>query len=38
MIVITQNPAGRIYKNLLDFAFDYCDEFQLVVRNRMGSL
>lgn len=38
MIAITQNPKGRIYKELLDFAFDYCDEFQLVVRNRMGSL
>lgn len=38
MIVITQNPTGKTYKNLLDFAFDYCDEFQLVVRKRMGSL
>ena len=38
MMIITKNPSGKIYKKLLDFAFEYCDEFQLVVRKRMGSL
>lgn len=30
---ITSNPKDKIYRDLMDLAFDICDEFILVVRN-----
>lgn len=37
MISIEKNPQGKIYEQLIDLAFDICDEFHLVVRKDMGS-
>lgn len=38
MIVIDSNPKQQTYVDLLDLAFDICDEFHLVLRNDMGPL
>nr|WP_084778783.1 hypothetical protein [Nosocomiicoccus ampullae] len=33
MISVTENPSGKTYEALLDFLFETCDTFQLVVRT-----
>ncbi|KFN03283.1 hypothetical protein [Bacillus clarus] len=38
MIVIDSNPKQQPYSDLLDLAFDICDEFHFVLRNDMGPL
>ncbi|MEY8350758.1 stage III sporulation protein AH [Bacillus cereus] len=38
MIIIDSNPKNEVYSNLLDLAFEICDEFHLVLRKDMGSL
>lgn len=38
MIIIEHNPKNDVYKNLIDVAFEICDQFHLVLRNDMGTL
>ncbi|MDQ0163272.1 stage III sporulation protein AH [Aeribacillus alveayuensis] len=38
MIVIDSNPKDKVYSQLIDLAFEICDEFHLVLRKDMGSL
>jgi hypothetical protein len=33
MVIITKNPKDEVYRNLIDLAFDVCDEFVLVVHT-----
>lgn len=35
VILIASNPRDKIYTDLIDLAFQVCDEFILVVRNEM---
>ncbi|RWR11885.1 stage III sporulation protein AH [Siminovitchia fortis] len=37
MIFIEKDPQGKVYEQLIDLAFDICDEFHLVVRKDLGS-
>lgn len=37
MIIIEQDPRGTVYEQLIDLAFEICDEFHLVVRKDLGS-
>lgn len=31
MIIISKNPKGRVYRRLIDVAFEHCDMFELVL-------
>lgn len=36
-LYIQEDPKDRVYLELIDLAFEICDEFHLVVRKNMGS-
>lgn len=38
MIIIKQDPKQDVYKNLIDVAFEICDQFHLVLRKDFGPL
>lgn len=38
MIIIVEEPKEEVYSNLLDLAFEVCDEFQLILRRDMGNI
>src|SRR4051812_23706494 len=38
MFKITKDPYGNTYRELIELAFDICDEFHLVLRKDMGDL
>ncbi|APB84258.1 stage III sporulation protein AH [Bacillus amyloliquefaciens] len=38
MLIIDHNPKDQLYSELIDLAFEICDEFHLVLRKDMGSL
>lgn len=36
MLSIEKNPKRKVYRELIDVCFEFCDEFQLVIRTDMG--
>jgi hypothetical protein len=38
MFKIVKDPSGNTYRELIELAFDICDEFHLVLRKDMGDL
>lgn len=38
MIIIEKDPKSGVYHELIELAFEVCDEFHLVLRNDMGNL
>lgn len=38
MIIIESNPRDRVYDELINLAFELCDEFHLVLRKDLGPL
>jgi len=37
VFIIEEEPKGKVYQQLIDLAFEACDEFHLVVRRDLGS-